>query len=58
MFATRIWCEGVSKAMGVLQSDSQALRKKVEQHQFATVNKFVVDFVCYLAYPLTRSLNI
>jgi small subunit ribosomal protein S7 len=29
--------------LGVLQGDSQALRKKAEQHEFATVNRFVVD---------------
>ena len=29
--------------LGVLQGDSQALRKKIEQHEFATVNRFVVD---------------
>jgi hypothetical protein len=31
--------------LGVLQGDSQALRKKVEQHEFATVNRFVV-YLC------------
>ena len=29
--------------LGVLRGDSQALRKKVEQHEFATVNRFVID---------------
>ena len=29
--------------LGVLQGDSKALLKKIEQHEFATVNRFVVD---------------
>ena len=29
--------------LAVLKGDSQALRKKAEQHEFATVNRFVVD---------------
>jgi small subunit ribosomal protein S7 len=29
--------------LGVLQGDSKALLKKIEQHEFATVNRFIVD---------------
>jgi ribosomal protein S7 len=29
--------------LGVLEDDSQALRKKKEQHELATINRFVVD---------------
>ena len=43
--------------LGVLKGDSQALRKKKEQHEFATVNRFVFD-LCYLTYSLTRSSNL
>ena len=34
--------------MGVLKGDSQALRKKAEQHEIATVNRFVVDLCANL----------
>ena len=34
--------------VGVLQGNSQALRKKVEQHEMATVNRFVLELCAHL----------
>ena len=34
--------------LGVLKGESKALNKKTEQHEFATVNRFVVDLYDYL----------
>lgn len=39
--------------LGVVQGDSQALKKKAEQHEFATVNRFVVALRVDFTYPLT-----